>query len=188
VPLKENSNVSRYVTTILPAIALLALAGPARAQFNANGATTLSVNVGSDAAIQINTGNTAMATTGGAFSSDYTGQTSLIYKIRTSSTGGTGSITLRVTSDFNAGGPSVASPPTSSDALTYTCSINAPGTSCTGTLTPLMSASTSVATFGSNAKSAKAGNSGTVSWTLPNDPLYSTGTYSATITFTISAA
>lgn len=180
--------MSRYLTTIVLAIGLLALAGPARAQFNPTGATTLSVNVGSDAAIQISTSNTSMATTGGAFSSDFTGQTSLIYKIRTSYAGGTGSITLRVTSDFNTGGPSVASPPTAGDALTYTCSITTPGTACTGSIMALMSASTSVANFGSNAKSSKAGNSGTVLWNLTNDPLYSTGTYSATVTLTISAA
>jgi hypothetical protein len=180
--------MSKYVITIVLSGALLAFAGIAQAQFNPNGTTTLSVNVGSDAAIQISTGNTAMATTGGAFASDYTGQTSFIYKIRTSASGGTGSITLRVTSDFNSGGPSVTSPPTAGDALAYTCSVTTPGTGCSGSLTALATAATSVATFGSNAKSAKAGNSGSASWTLTNDPLYSTGTYTATVTFTISAA
>jgi len=178
--------MSRTVLTVV--LTTLALASLAQAQFNPSGTTTLSVNVGSDAAIQINTSNTTMATSGGAFSSDYTGQTSFIYKIRTSYSGGTGSITLRVTSDFNAGGPSVATPPTAGDALTYSCTVNSPGTGCSGTLTALMSAATSVATFGSNAKSTKAGNTGSTSWTLTNDPLYSTGTYTATVTYTISAA
>ena len=82
----------------------------------------------------------------------------------------------------------MASPPSPGDALTYTCSVNSPGTGCTGSVTALTSAATSVANFGSNAKSSKAGNSGSVSWTLSNDPLYSTGTYSATVTVTISAA
>jgi hypothetical protein len=174
--------------TIVLAGAMLSLAGVARAQFNATGTTTLSVNVASDAAIQISTGNTAMATAGAAFSSDYTGQTSFIYKIRTSAAAGTGTITLRVTSDFNAGGPSVTAPPTAGDTLTYTCSVTNPGTGCAGSLTASTTSSTSVATFGSNAKSAKAGNSGSTSWDLTNDPLYSTGTYTATVTFTISAA
>jgi hypothetical protein len=44
-----------------------------------------------------------------------------------------------------------------------------------------------VATFGAGASSAVAGNSGSVAWTLTNDPLYHTGAYSATVTFTISA-
>jgi hypothetical protein len=45
-----------------------------------------------------------------------------------------------------------------------------------------------VVTFGADAKSAMAGNSGSVDWTLTNDPQYSTGTFTATVTFTISAA
>jgi hypothetical protein len=174
--------------TALLAGGLLALAGVAQAQFTPNGTTSLSVNVGSDAAIQISTGSTALTTSSGAFGSDYTGQTAFIYKIRTSATAGTGSITLRVTTDFNSGGPSVASPPSPGDTLNYTCTVNNPGTGCAGSLTALTTAATSVATFGSNAKSAKAGNSGSISWTLINDPQYSTGSYTATITLTISAA
>jgi hypothetical protein len=180
--------MSRYVITMVLAGALLALAGVAQAQFNPTGTTTLSVNVGSEAAVQISTGNTAMATVGGAFTSNYTGQTNFIYKIRTSAAGGTGSITLRVTADFNAGGPSVNAPPTAGDTLAYTCTVSNPGTGCNGSLTAQTGEATSVATFGSNAKSTKAGNSGSTSWTLINDPLYSTGTYNATVTFTISAA
>jgi len=180
--------MSRNTMIVAVAGAILMLATTAKAQFNATGTTTLSVNVGSDAAVQISTGSTTLATTGGAFSSDYTGQTAFIYKIRTSAAGGTGSITLRVTSDFNAGGPSVASPPTAGDTLAYTCSLTSPGTGCSGSINALLTASTSVATFGSNARSTKAGNNGSVAWTLSNDPLYATGAYTATVTFTISAA
>jgi hypothetical protein len=44
-----------------------------------------------------------------------------------------------------------------------------------------------VGTFGAAAHSAVAGNSGSVAWTLTDDPAYGTGTYAATVTFTISA-
>ena len=61
---------------------------------------------------------------------------------------------------------------------------------CTGSVTASTTASTSVATFATDAHStAGTGSSdaGTVIWTLPNDPIYKTGTYTATATFTISA-
>jgi hypothetical protein len=49
-------------------------------------------------------------------------------------------------------------------------------------------AETNVATFGSNARSAQAGDGGSVTWTLTNDPQYRVNNYSATATFTISAS
>ncbi len=179
--------MSRFRLLLLVSAALSVLTGVANAQFNPTGTTTLSVNVGSEAAIQINTGTTGLTTSGGTFASDFTGQTSFTYKIRTGSSSGTGSVTLQVTSDFNAGGPSVANPPSAGDKLAYTCSLTSPATACTGSQTALTTGSTPVASFGANAKSAKAGNTGSVAWTLTNDPAYSTGTYSATVTFTIAA-
>jgi hypothetical protein len=44
-----------------------------------------------------------------------------------------------------------------------------------------------VATFGAGASSAIAGNTGSVAWSLVNDPKYAQGSYSVTATFTISA-
>jgi len=82
----------------------------------------------------------------------------------------------------------VATPPTAGDTLAYTCTVAAPGTACVGSVTSSTAAATSVATFGANAHSAKVGNSGSVDWTLTDDPLYETGSYSATVTLTISAA
>jgi hypothetical protein len=56
------------------------------------------------------------------------------------------------------------------------------------TATPITTTSeTNMATFGANAHSTKTGDNGTVSWTLTNDPLYETGSYTATVTFTINA-
>jgi hypothetical protein len=93
-----------------------------------------------------------------------------------------------VTTDFSpSGGPSVANPPTAGDALTYSCTVSTPGTPCSGTQTASTTSSTPVASFGANARSDRAGNSGSVAWTLTNDPLYETGSYSAVVTFTVSA-
>ncbi len=157
------------------------------AQFNPTGTTSLQVNVGSEAGIRIDTATTNL-TSPGSFT-DYTGTTNFTYKIRTTTLGGAGSITLQITADFApAGGPSVAAPPDATDTLTYTCTLIAPGTACAGSQTASTAAQTGVATFGADAHSTKLGNGpNSVGWALSNDPLYQTGAYSATATFTISA-
>ena len=181
--MKPSTNWIRVLAVTLLAVAIPAL----NAQFAATGTTTVSVTVGAEASIQIDTSTTSLTSVGTLFS-DYTGTTSLTYKIRTTASGGSGTITSQVTSDFSpANGPSVASPPTAGDTLAYTCTVSAPGTACSGSQTSSTSSATSVATFGANARSAKAGNSGSVSWTLSNDPRYQTGSYSATVTFSIAA-
>lgn len=173
--------------THLCILGLILFLGKIQAQFASTGTTTVSVTVGSEAAIQINTATTTLTTATTTFA-DYTGTTNLTYKIRTTQGSGTGAITLRVTSDFSpAGGPSVGSPPTAGDLLQYTCTVASPGTACAGTQTASTSSDTSVGTFGADARSTAAGNSGSVAWTLTNDPVYKTGTYTATVTFTISA-
>jgi hypothetical protein len=155
-------------------------------QFAASGTTTVSVTVGPEAALQINTTTTTL--TAASVFSNYTGTTNFSYKVRTTQTSGAAHIQLEVTSDFSpSGGPLVATPPTAGDALAYTCSVSSPATSCSGSQTSSTASATGVATFGAGASSALAGNSGSVGWTLTNDPTYQTGAYSATVTFTISA-
>ena len=149
--------------------------------------TTVQVAVGAEASISITTTTTTMAAVGAVFN-NYTGTTNFTYKIRTTQTSGSGTITLKVTTDFSpANGPSVAKPPSTGDALQYACTVASPGTACTGSLTSSTTASTSVATFGADAHSAVGGNAGSVAWTLTNDPVYKTGSYGATVTFTIAA-
>lgn len=162
----------------------------AHAQFAGSGTTNLQVTIGPEAAIQINTANTAMSSATTDFSTPFAGTTNFTYKIRTTKVGGTGTITAQVTSDFTAAvnGPSVATPPTAGDKLSYTCVVAAPGTACVGAQNASLASATSVATFGADAHSAGAGNAGSVSWSLTNDPLYPTGSYTAVVTFTISAA
>jgi hypothetical protein len=174
---------------LLTALGLLLAVSLAHAQLGGTtGTTTMSVSVVAEAALTVNTSTTTLASTGTNFSS-YTGTTALTYFIRTTPTTGSGSIVLKVTTDFApTGGPSVGTPPTGTDALTYNCTVSSPGTACTGPLTAKTSATTNVGTFGAGSSSTFAGNSASVAWTLTNDPLYKVGTYTATVTFTISAA
>jgi hypothetical protein len=178
--------------SMLSLTVLLAGASQAFGQFTASGTTTVSVVVAAESAISVTTATTNLteATGAGIFGASYTGTTNFSYKVRSTTVGGGGSITVKITGDFAAGGPSVATPPTG-DAMTYTCTSAASATPCTGSITALTSGATNVATFATNAHSASgtgSSDAGTVVWSLPNDPVYKTGTYTATATFTISAS
>jgi hypothetical protein len=148
-------------------------------------ATTVSVTVGAEGVLTIPAATTLSEAGGFA---NYTGSTAFNYMIRTATAG---SVTLQVTSDFSGtGGPSVAVPPTSGDALTYSCAATGTSTptACTGPVTASTTTTTSVLTVGANKYSAASpGDSGTVNWTLTNDPKYKVGSYTATVQFTISA-
>jgi len=177
-------------TLSLVAVALLLTASSALAQLGTSSVTnSLNLTVGAEAALTIGGSATVLSTSGGNFA-DYTGTTPFTYFVRTTKVGGTGSIKLKVTTDFTDGSsnqPSVASPPTPSDTLSYTCTVSSPGTACSGSVNASTTAQTSVATFGADAHSVKAGNSASVAWTLSNDPLYPTGDYnSAVVTFYIA--
>jgi hypothetical protein len=173
---------------LLASIATLFVSGAFAQSGTTAPTSTVSVTVGPEAGLTIGTSNALLTSTGTNFA-DYTGTTNFTYFIRTSGTSGSGAITLKVSSDFSGtGGPSVATPPTAGDALTYAATVAAPATQATGAVTASTSAATSVATFGAGAHSAKAGNGGSTAWDLTNDPAYATGSYSATVTWTISAA
>jgi len=177
----------------LTALALLFAASSALAQLGTTSPTaTVAVAVGAEAALTIQTTALTLTQTGTNFT-DYSGTTNFTYFIRTSKTSGTGSIVLEVTSDFSpSGGPSVGTPPTTGDHLYYSCTVPDPAhgsaTPCTGPVNSSTTATTNVATFGTDARSPKVGVASSVTWGLSNDPLYQTGTFTATITYTISAA
>ncbi|MBZ5511575.1 MAG: hypothetical protein LAN70_10445 [Acidobacteriia bacterium] len=175
--------------SVLAVLAVLCMSSLSYAQFASTGTTTLAVTVGPEAAIRIDTASTALTASGTNFANPYSGTTNFTYKVRTTKVGGSGTITLKVTTDFaGAGGPSVGTPPTAGDALTYTCSVVSVGTACSAPVTASTASSTNVLTFGADAKSPIAGDPGSVVWSLTNDPVYSTGSYNATVTFTVSAA
>jgi hypothetical protein len=151
--------------------------------------SNVNVTVAAEAGLTVPTD--ANLTSTGTLFANYTGSNTFTYYIRTSSgSSGNGNIQLKVSTDFSpANGPSVASSGTTGDTLTYVSAPTSPATAPSTAQTASTSAATTVALFGSNAHSAKGGNSGnTVNWTLVNDPQYFTGSYAAVITWTISAA
>jgi len=180
-------------TLYLAAAVVLLTAPMAKAQLGSTtGTSTVNVTVVAEAALSV-TSTTTLSSTGTNFS-NYTGSTALTYFIRTTQSGGSGFIKLEVTTDFApTGGPSVATPPSTGDALNYSCTVANPGnggtaTPCTSPTTSSTTAQTSVATFGAACSSLIGGNTASVAWTLTNDPKYKTGAYSAVVTFTISAS
>jgi hypothetical protein len=144
------------------------------------GSTTVSATVTADASITVSS-PTNLTQGVGAFAL-YTGSTTVTFSIRTTKVGGSGSITLLAAEFAPAGGPLV-----SNGDLTYTCSGSPTvGSPCVGTITASTGSATSV--VGSIGADAKADGTGvTVNWTLANSPLFSTGTYTSTVTFTLSS-
>jgi hypothetical protein len=184
----------RLIRIIAVVFAFAALAPSIMYGQASTGTTTVSVTIGAEAALTVGGGGATNLSSVGTNFADYTGSTNLTYFIRTSASGGTGAITLKVTTDFAcaSGGPCVATPPSPGDALTYSCAVANPGnggtaTPCSGSQAASTTTTTPVGSFGADAHSLSSGNSGSVSWTLTNDPKYKTGTYSAVVTFTISA-
>ena len=168
----------------LLAAALPLLSGNVFGQFAATGTSTLSVTVAPEAALQVNTATTTLSNGGSTtFATNFTGSTSLTFKLRSSKTTGTASITVKNT-EFAGNGPKVAS-----TELTFTCTA-ASGTACAGAQNASTSAGVTVVSFAASASGAHSGNAGdaaTVAWTVPDKPSYETGTYTSTATFTISA-
>jgi hypothetical protein len=121
--------------------------------------------------------------------SPFSGTLPLRFRVR-STEGGGGTITLQVTSDFlPAGGPSVRD-----GVLSYLCSGADLGTACSGSQvaqaglqTPVLVLPPAACTGGGMGCSAADPASMEIHFTLENSPTYQTGTYSAQITFVISA-
>jgi hypothetical protein len=126
----------------------------------------------------------------------YSGTMTFSYWARTSQGAGQGTITVKATTDFTpTGGPSISTPPSAGDTFTYTCSGATLGASCSGTQTVSTAAATNVVSLGASACtgggapcSTASPNSANVTFALPDDPKYKTGSYSATLTWTISAS
>ena len=169
---------------ILPlvAAALLLTTSLARAQ-SATGTTSVQVTVDAEASITINTSPTTLTTAGTVFN-NYTGATSFTYKIRTKKTGGNGTITVLFSDDLKSGFDTILL-----SNLTYGSTVGAPGSGVSAGTATSKTTGTTVATFTTDNHSADAGTgSNTVNWTLVNNPSYTTGSYSATATFTISSS
>jgi hypothetical protein len=134
----------------------------------------------------------ALSRTGDGFS----GTMTLSYRARTSRGMGHGTITVKATVDFTpTGGPSIAHPPSARDKFVYTCSGATLGASCSGIQRVSTTSSTNVVSIGASACTGGGApcstanpNTTNVTFTLTDDPKYKTGSYSATLTWTISAS
>ena len=130
-----------------------------------------------------------LTSAGGPTTPPYTGSLTVSYKARTTSSG-SGTVTLQVTTDFSpAGGPSAAA-----GSLTYSCTGADLGTNCSGPITAATGSATSVVTIPASACtgggapcSANNPNTVLVSFSLVDKVSYKTGTFSAVVTFVISA-
>jgi hypothetical protein len=155
------------------AVAALAIAPMA---FGAD--STLGVTVAAEASFAAVDATTTLSkgdTTFGA----YAGTTNFTYKIRTTTSGGTGAITVIVTA-FGVNGPAVAD-------LAYTCTALASGTPCASSTAASTTLASNVVAFGADAHSANAGDAGTTVWSLLDKPQVKTGAFTSTATYTISA-
>lgn len=176
------------VTRFARAAAVLIFA-PAFLQ-GATGTTTQTLSATIDAIGKVSVPSSLTLTNAGTTFVAYSGNLTISYKARTTASTGSGSLTLQATADFSpAGGPSIAS-----GQLTFTCSAATLGTACSGTQTASTSSQITMVTMGSGVCTGGGGSCSSVNpntvqsaFTLSNNPAFKTGTYSATLTFTISA-
>ncbi len=161
------------------------------------GTQTLSLTLQAAGLLYSVPASVTLTNTGTTFAA-YTGAVTLDYRARTTASTGSGTITVQATTDFAcaSGGPCIATPPSAGDALTYTCTGATLGTNCSGPLTVSTTAARNVVTIGAGVctgAGSPCGNAATntvsVNFKLTDDPKYKTGgPYSATLTWTISAA
>jgi hypothetical protein len=187
--LSERAEGSCTVAPRFARVAAVLIFAPAFL-LGATGTTTQTLSATIDAIGKLSVPASLNVTTAGTTFVAYSGALSVSYRARTTAATGSGSLTMQATADFSpAGGPSI-----SSGQLTYTCSAASLGAACSGTQTASTSSQTSVVTMGASlctggGGSCSAVNPNTVqsAFTLSNNPAFKTGTYSATLTFTISA-
>jgi len=146
---------------------------------------SLNANIGALGSLSV-PGSTNLTNTGTVFNA-FSGTVAIQYRARTSASGG-GTLTMKVTQDFQTGGPSVAG-----GDLTYHCGSAGLGTACASS-TASTSSATSVVTLPSSACtgggapcSATDPNTVNVTFNLADRPVVKTGTFTASIQFTISA-
>lgn len=157
---------------------------------SATGTATQTLSAQISAIGKLSVPSSLTVTNSGATFAAYTGSLTVSYKVRTTASTGSGSLTLEATADFTpTGGPSI-----SGGQLTYICSSATLGTACSGTQTGSTTSQTSVVTIGAGSCTGGGGscsalnpNTMQTSFTLSDNPAFPTGTYSATLTFAISA-
>jgi hypothetical protein len=169
---------------------LLVLGTLSLAHGQGSGSTTQTLTAAINPNARLTVGGALPLNPGAAKFSPFQATLPITYWVRTTP-GGTGAtITAQVTSNFlPSGGPSAVT-----GALTYTCTAATYGAACSATQTastaaqtPVLNLPTSACTGGGGVCSAADLNTVNLNFTLTDDPTYSTGSYSAVVTFTISA-
>ena len=149
------------------------------------GTQTLNPRPGPIGKLQVVTPTVTLTHTGTTFSS-FTGSEILNFKIRTTISTGSGSITVRGTADFTGSGPKIAS-----GDFTYTCSGATFGTVCSGAQILTTGSQSNVLTVGAGV-CVGTGCAGTdpsvvtTNFIVADSPVFKTGAFSATLTYTIS--
>jgi hypothetical protein len=152
---------------------------------------TMTVSNSLNATIQANgslsvPGSATLLNSGTIFNA-FSGAVTVQYRARTTAAGG-GTLTLKVTQDFQAGGPSV-----SAGDMTYICGAAGLGTPCSSTTASTTTATTvvtlpvSACTGGGSPCSGTDPNTVLVTFSLADRPAVKTGTFTANVQFTISA-
>ena len=171
----------------LALIAILSglIAAPVGEAATASVSNSLNANISANGSLSVPA--SASLTHSGTLFTAFTGTVALQYRARTTAAGG-GTLTLKVTQDFQTGGPSVAA-----GDLTYTCGAASYGSAC-GSGTASTSSATSVVvlpasacTGGGSPCSSTDPNTVVLTFTLADKPTVKTGTFTANVQFTISA-
>src|SRR5579884_484101 len=156
----------------------------------ATGTATQTLTAQIDAIGKVSVPSSLTLTTAGTTFAAFTGNLLVSYRARTTEATGSGTMTVQATSDFNP----TTGPKISSGNLTYTCTAATLGTACSSVQTASTTSQTPIVTLGAGLCTGGGGscsnaNPNTVEtgFTLANSPAYKTGTYSATLTITISA-
>jgi hypothetical protein len=170
-------------------LALSSFLAPALGTSGSSGSATQSLNLLLSPAGKLSVPASSTMLPGPSRFSLFQGTLAVTYRVRTTP-GGTGNITLQVSSDFSPGG----GPSAGTGALTYTCGSATLGAACSGSQvaalnfqTPVLAIPAGSCTGGGGTCSSEDPNSVTLNFVLADDPTYSTGSYAAQLTFTISA-
>jgi hypothetical protein len=150
------------------------------------GSQTLSANIGATAKLSVMQSGVTLLHAGATFA-NFTGSVTVQYNVRTTPTVSS-TLVVEAATDFSpANGPSIVN-----SNLTYTCSGATLGSACSGSQIVSTTSQTSVVAVGGGAcTGAGCGgsdpNSISISLTLVDSPTFKTGSYSTSLTFSISA-
>ncbi|MBL0156518.1 MAG: hypothetical protein IPP47_05375 [Bryobacterales bacterium] len=162
------------LTLLAGSLALATLTLPAVAQ---TATTNLLVGVVAESTLTVGAADTPLSKTDLTFG-NFTGTTTLTYKVRIAKSGSTGKITATFEEfDVPTGG---VGPKVASD-LTLACKPTLGTPSPVGALS--VGPNINIIDFVANTRGS---GTGTVNWTLVDNPLFETGNYKSKVTFTMS--